>query len=275
MLKPLFHLLVYAGTLLGLVLCGYLDVLNGAARGFLFPAVLMVVLDAWFNPPMVSFTMPLLASAVALIWEAWGRGGGPITGVDFWNFTDRFLMLTGVNLLTYVASFYHNRFKSGAVFDNGLMSEADFHHQLEDEIQRLTRYGRRFTLSQIHIDPYEELKKEWKESEVQFLESAITHLIRSSIRATDRLTPLGNGEYVILFPETEQEAILALLEKIKALLSKSAESSVKPWEVSFSVVTMTFFKAPAGSAEVMDILGQTMKRALKNGNGTMIFETYP
>jgi GGDEF domain-containing protein len=96
--------------------------------------------------------------------------------------------------------------------DTGLLAHWYFSRRLEEECQRSDRYGHVFSL----------LLVEATRSEKSDNRTGISDCIRTSLRASDLSTHLGDGRFLILLPEAGREAALRFAARLRACVGALA-----------------------------------------------------
>lgn len=132
----------------------------------------------------------------------------------------------------------------------GLASEDVFKEVLGLELRRSRRYHRPFTVVGLDVDGFRAVNERFGHSVGDALLRSVASLLRRSVRATDLVCRLGDDDFVVLLPETGNEAAGGALRKIAGVLEAAAAKT--PWAATFSLGAVTFAEAPETAQAVLE-----------------------
>ncbi len=98
----------------------------------------------------------------------------------------------------------------------GLLNRRVFDERLGVEFRRSQRYGRPLSLLMIDLDHFKRVNDEHGHPYGDFVLAETARNISDSIRESDVVGRYGDEEFVVMLPETEQEAALTVAEKLRA-----------------------------------------------------------
>ena len=101
-----------------------------------------------------------------------------------------------------------------------LLTLPAFRTQLELDVQRAHRYSRPLTVAVLDIDRFRRFNVAHGYGAGDALLTGVGRLLASSTRAYDLVCRSGGDEYLLLFPETEADEALAVLERILVQLER-------------------------------------------------------
>ena len=194
---------------------------DGAASPFFYAYPLIVAGAALVVRPAV--TVALAAAAIggylaAALVAAGGRA--PVPG----ELGTVAINLTALVLLAYVAMVVareQRRTRDAAVrlsaLDalTGLANRGYIIAALEREIDRATRYGRRFCLLMADLDGLKEVNDTYGHRVGDHALAIVAGVIRENVRRIDTPARLGGDEFVVLLPETDREGARVVADKIR------------------------------------------------------------
>jgi len=114
----------------------------------------------------------------------------------------------------------------------GLFNRRIFQECLQDEINRVKRYGNALSLVMLDIDHFKKCNDTYGHPVGDEIIKMVARCIRSLIRTTDRAFRYGGEEFAILLPETASGNGYTLSERLR--LAIAADKSVKAISVTIS-----------------------------------------
>ena len=150
-------------------------------------------------------------------------------------------------------------------FLTGALNSRAFYNLVENEHRQTMRYGRPMTLAYIGIDNFKAINSRFGHTVGDTLLRKVARTMMRYLRATDRVARLGGDEYILLLPETDQDAARVVIPKIcNRLADVMADNR---WPVTLSVGVVTFYTAPKTPREMIRAAERMMwavKKAGKN-----------
>lgn len=135
-----------------------------------------------------------------------------------------------------------------------------------DEIYRLRRHDQPFSLAYIDLDNFKEINDTRGHSTGDFLLQTVVATISSNLRRTDVVSRLGGDEFAILLTNSDEQAALIAIYKIREQLHLTMKQH--NLAVTFSIGVLTCTVAPQTVDEIItlaDNLMYAVKKSGKNG----------
>jgi diguanylate cyclase (GGDEF)-like protein len=115
---------------------------------------------------------------------------------------------------------------------SGLFNRRMFQEMLQDEINRVKRYGRPLSLVMIDIDHFKKCNDTYGHPVGDEVIRMVSRTIKSMIRTTDRAFRYGGEEFAILLPETSSGNGYTLSERLR--ITVEADCSVRGPNITIS-----------------------------------------
>ncbi len=157
-------------------------------------------------------------------------------------------------------------------FLTGALNSRAMYNLVENEYLKTKRYGRPMTLVYVGIDAFKAINSRMGHTVGDTLLQKVARTMMRYLRATDRVARLGGDEYVVLLPETDQEAAKVVIPKIRDHLAAVMDDN--GWQVTFSVGVVTFFSAPKTPREMIRASERLMWAVKKAGKDKIRYASY-
>ncbi len=117
---------------------------------------------------------------------------------------------------------YMERLNMNAITDSltGLYNKREFEKRLKEEVNRATRYKRKFSIAIFDLDRFKQWNDTYGHVEGDHLLASVGTLVLSSVRTSDIAFRFGGDEFVIMFPETGTEEAVNVVRSLSAKLTK-------------------------------------------------------
>lgn len=106
----------------------------------------------------------------------------------------------------------------------GLYNRRSFDSRLRDEVERIRRYGRCFTLIIADIDHFKRCNDTYGHQKGDEVLRGVSRIIRSSIRRSDFAARYGGEEIAVVLPETPVDRGSRVGEKMRAAVEEQSEA---------------------------------------------------
>lgn len=105
-----------------------------------------------------------------------------------------------------------------AIFDpaTGLYNSRYLHRRLEMEIARSNRYGYPFTVVVLEIEGFSRIAELYGQSAARTVLKEFAHLLTEAVSVVDVTISLGDGEFMLLLPESKVEDVPRLLQRLSS-----------------------------------------------------------
>jgi diguanylate cyclase (GGDEF)-like protein len=122
----------------------------------------------------------------------------------------------------------------------GVANRRYLDQRLEQELQRLQRYGDRFSVIMTDLDYFKRINDKYGHNAGDSVLVHFTKVLNNNVRASDFVARYGGEEFVILLPDTGQEGATELAERIRLDVAQHRFADVQePVTASFGVTTVT------------------------------------
>lgn len=270
-LVTLDHRIILAGSMLVVVLCGYLDYHTGFELSFFLFYLLPISVTVWFVGSKSALAVSL---ASAVVWAISNRLAGEIYShgaIEIWNTLLRLGVFVIVSLLlSYLKqSLERERKLSRTDFLTGITNSRSFHELASSELNRARRYKHPISVAYIDLDNFKQVNDGFGHSAGDALLKMVAETMLSNLRQTDIVARLGGDEFAVLLPVTGREAAEQAVRKLREELLKRVRE--KSWGVTFSIGVMTFSEYPASSDEMLHRVDKLMYEVKAGGKDNIRF----
>lgn len=104
----------------------------------------------------------------------------------------------------------------------GVYNRREFKNQLNNELERSSRYGHEFSLLLLDIDFFKKLNDTYGHQAGDEALRSISALLKREVRALDRVSRYGGEEFIVILPETSSVTAYVVAERIRQLISTYA-----------------------------------------------------
>lgn len=157
-------------------------------------------------------------------------------------------------------------------FLTGALNSRALYNLVENEHRQTKRYGRPLTLAYIGIDNFKSINSRFGHTVGDTLLRKVARTMMRYLRATDRVARLGGDEYLLLLPETDQDAARVVIPKICDRLTELMTDN--RWPVTLSVGVVTFFTAPKAPREMIRAAERLMRSVKKAGRNNTRYASF-
>jgi diguanylate cyclase (GGDEF)-like protein len=157
------------------------------------------------------------------------------------------------------------REKAAARLDplTGIANRRSFFELAEAEIQRMARYGGRFTVAYMDLDNFKAVNDRDGHETGDRVLVLTAEALRKSLRVNDIVARLGGDEFIFLLPETGAREAEAVFRKLRERLAAVMREG--NWPVTFSVGAATFEKVPESAGQMVRLVDELMYSAKTSG----------
>jgi len=121
-----------------------------------------------------------------------------------------------------------------------LFNRAAFDRRLRDEIERALRYQRELSLAVFDIDYFKSINDRFGHPAGDQVLLIVAETLQSSLRKSDMVFRLGGDEFAAVCPETNNNSISRLLERIETNLNDYYDQFLTDRKVTMSWGTASF-----------------------------------
>jgi diguanylate cyclase (GGDEF)-like protein len=247
---------------------GILDFISGPELSSAIFYILPIALAGWYGSTRLGFAIAVLAS---LAWLAadlgWGLRHYHVL-IPLWNALVRLGLFLVILLL--LSRLRHKLKEEEALADTdqltGLLNVRAYSEKAEQEIERLERYGRPFSLAYLDLDDFKQVNDRFGHSTGDELLQAVAKILRERTRTVDLVARLGGDEFALLLPEADLLSARMAVHKLQSGILEEMARHGWPVTVSSGILEIS---SPPESVHAMttmaDQLMYRIKRTTKNG----------
>lgn len=166
-----------------------------------------------------AFQYGALVTVTAFHWSLNSAAFAPFPyGYFSWaSEVNRIVLLLGATLLstTIVARTEKLRVMSTHDGLTGLYNRAYFTERLREELERAERYHQSVSVAIIDLDLFKAVNDQWGHHAGDLVLRAVSDCLRNGIRRSDSLARYGGEEFAFMFPETDVDEALQMLERLR------------------------------------------------------------
>jgi diguanylate cyclase (GGDEF)-like protein len=229
-----------------------------------------VALAAWLVGPRTAVFFSVLASGIWLLKSRLEDGSGAADALT--TYSNAVLLLGFFLLIATLLSALRSalwREKAAARVDSLTMisNRRAFSELAEAEIERMARYGGRFTVAYLDLDNFKEVNDRFGHETGDRVLVLAAQAIRKSLRVNDIVARLGGDEFIVLLPQTEPSDAEVVFRKLEAQLSEVMKQG--EWPVTVSIGAATFEKPPVSVERMVEVVDGLMYSAKAAGKARL------
>ncbi len=247
----------------------FMDTIDGDKYNFSFFYLFPISLTTWFAGRIFGVVVALLCS---IAWAV-DNHSQDLT-VLIWNTLSTISVFVVISVLVHKVRILweQERKQSQIDFLTGCLNSRAFHGILEYEIHRMKRERKPLTIAYIDLDNFKHINDQFGHLRGDELLKFIVVSVQTSMRKTDVIARVGGDEFVILFPNTDEEAARIAVNKIKDSLR--ADMMLHHWATTFSIGVVTCLDPPSRSEELITLADNYMYEVKRNGKNGIKFMVY-
>lgn len=255
---------------------GVIDYLTGPAITFALIYLIPVSTLAWLNDRRV--TIVLASSLTAMTWitvDYFSERFSLSIIAYSWNFFSRFAILIIVTIILSALKqslIDAHRLSRRDPLTNAL-NKRGFMELAEHEIHRSTRSGNALTIAFLDVDNFKAINDTFGHSTGDKLLTIIVESLHLHTRKSDLIGRVGGDEFVILLPDTGQDAARVIIAKSIGLLMEEIDKLNFP--VTFSLGVLTCIQPPESVDAMIGIADKLMYKVKASSKNAIVFSLYP
>jgi diguanylate cyclase (GGDEF)-like protein len=229
-----------------------------------------VALAAWFVGERTGVIFSVLGAGAWLVESLLEEGfGGADAVVTYSNaaLLLGFFLLFATLLSALRAALWREKAASRVDALTQISNRRAFTELAQAEIERVARYGGRFTVAYLDLDNFKQVNDRFGHETGDRVLVLTAQAIRKNLRVNDIVARVGGDEFIVLLPETEPSDAEAVLRKLEAQLSDVMRQG--RWSVTVSIGAATFEKPPASVEQMVELVDELMYSAKSSGKGRL------
>lgn len=258
--------------LLLIIVIGLIDYATGWEVSFSVFYLLPVMLAAWFSLRWFSLVSAFLGAIAWLLADMTAGHAYSYPLIPYWNASVRLgFFLVSVYILWNLKVALEKE-KELARTDplTEVANVRAFFEAVTLEISRARRYNRHLTLAYMDIDDFKTVNDNAGHSTGDSILRLIAATIKNNLRVTDIIARMGGDEFSILLPETGQESVQTVLERVQKRLLGILKNIGYP--VTFSIGVVTYETPPDSVDEIIRAADKLMYISKSHGKNTIKYE---
>jgi diguanylate cyclase (GGDEF)-like protein len=263
--KILLKSLTLCVSLLWIAGLGILDYSTGKRLSllgfFLFP----VFLATWYTGKKTGIVISFICAAVVSNSEIVSVVRCPHQVIPYWNLIIAFSLFLAVSLLLSNLKRAHLKASDLARTDSltGVANRRAFFEIAGIELYRMNRYKRPFTIAYLELNDLKNMDEtSGREAGDAFLRR-IVDVLDANVRSSDLLARIDEGEFAILFTETNEDQAKSVIEKLCVSLREVLKN--EKLELSYSIGVVTCIRPPATVNDILSKADHMMHMAKREG----------
>ena len=247
---------------------------HGHIFSFLIFYMMPVLLVSWFADRTYAIFMSVCCAAAWLLSDILVEGAPPLSIVPYANMVIKFGFFFWISaiLLRLKLAMETQKAQSRTDFLTGLVNRQYFVELAEQELDRLRRYRRPFTLLYIDVDDFKQVNDRSGHHSGDRVLSMFGRTLRNILRRTDTVARLGGDEFAVLMPETTLENAGVAVKHVKDFVRDNPSNFSQP--ITMSIGSVTFLRAPASVDEMIRQADRLMYRVKESGKDNFKMEVF-
>lgn len=265
------HFLIFLIGVLLIVGIGIIDANLGVEVTFSLFYIMPIALMAWVLGRRAG-VLASLACAMAGYWGDVPVLYNPL--IPFWNSIFRFVLFLVITLLltSLKKALLREREQAHTDFLTSAINVRYFHEIARLELDHLQRYQRPFTIAYLDIDNFKMINDRYGHNIGDHVLRSVVKTMKSHLRKSDIIARIGGDEFVVLLPETDQDAAGHAFRKIQDFLKQEMQQYGFP--ITFSIGVLTCLQAPESTEEMIRAADELMYSAKAAGKNTICSNVY-
>lgn len=268
--------IVFSISILVIMIIGYYDHKTGAQISMMLLYAIPVLVVSWYCGKLEGIVVSIFAASSWLIVNLLHQELGRSAIIISWNFLSRLgvfiLIAYAVSLQTQLRrALEREKLRADTDRLTELLNTEAFRERVEQEIRRAQRYKHPLSLAYIDLDNFKQINDLQGHARGDKLLKQVSETIANNIRKIDIAGRLGGDEFSICLPETDDEQVYTVIDKlVKALDSMIGQSG---WQVTASIGVVTCTEISETYDELLGKADKLMYTAKEKGKNTVEFET--
>jgi diguanylate cyclase (GGDEF)-like protein len=232
------RLLVMAGAAAAVGVVGALDYVTGSELSVALLYLVPIAIGAWFADLRAGVVLSLLSAGVRLQ-DLWMEPRLHVHAMTpYWNGAIElgFFVIVAVLMARLRTTTEHWATLARTDALTGALNRRAFEASAGLELARAERYARSLSLFYLDIDDFKQVNDRGGHEDGDRLLVAVAQTLKRNLRGTDLVARYGGDEFVVLLPETGDQAAVQVLDKLMLALRAAIRER---WPASVSIGAIT------------------------------------
>lgn len=268
-INPKKPLLFLTASLL-LLMVGVLDFITGPDISLSIFYLIPIAVYAWGLKKNFGILGAVLGTVVWFQVETATNTKQISVFIHLWNAFNRL----GIFLLPalFLKVIEQERLHARTDFLTGAINHRHFHELLEMETHRSARYNLTFTVAFVDADNFKTVNDTFGHVFGDEILKLIVGVMRASLRKTDIVARVGGDEFIVLLPETDQDAARTAIAHMYRSLTDGMLAKKCP--ITFSVGALTLTAPQLSSDQILNHVDKVMYLVKNGGKNNLRFEMF-
>lgn len=145
----------------------------------------------------------------------------------------------------------------------GALNRTEIMHKISQEISHMRRTGEHFALLELDIDHFKRVNDTYGHDAGDQVLQGLVRTIKASLRASDEIGRIGGEEFLILLPHTSESLSMAMAERMRDLVAKTAldVNDASPLQITVSIGSSSSNTKNILSLHTLDAMNHLIKEA--------------
>lgn len=253
-----------------LLLVGALDYVTGPELSFSLFYLIPIAVSSWGLRRNYGILTAVLSTILWLFIEVISTTSHHNAFIHLWNAIIRlgFFLLPALLL----KSLEQERLHARTDFLTSAFNHRYFHEILQMEIDRSARYNLTFTVVFIDTDNFKAVNDTYGHTFGDETLRVIVEIMKNNLRKTDTIARVGGDEFIILLPETGDQAARIVIANLSRKLKD--EMHAKKCPITFSMGVLTLTAPKISTDQVLNIADKIMYLVKNSGKDNIRYEIY-
>lgn len=242
------------------------DCASGSELTFSIFYLVPISLSAWYSSPLAGVSFSLVGAFLCGYAEFLEYKTYSHTWIGAWNGLVRLIFFLIVAYLVSRVRCEMNRIEGLARIDplTGSKNRRFLFELLEQELEKLKRYGRPFSLLYFDLDNFKVVNDTLGHEVGDEVLKLVVATLEAALRRVDVLARLGGDEFVVLLPEADASQILLVAERLRAATQQAMLARNWPVTSSIGGITITQVTSVEAIIQAADAGMYAAKKSGKN-----------
>jgi diguanylate cyclase (GGDEF)-like protein len=229
--------------------------------------LLPIAFSAWFTGRTGSIFISLICTAA---WT-WSKSFTSIISLKSFSVFGTYVVMS-LLIVKIRHMLEHERNMSRTDHLTGAVNRRAFNEAAIVEIARMSRNHTPLTIAYMDVDNFKEINDLNGHMSGDLLLQMIAKTLLINLRCTDVVARFGGDEFVIMLPNTGQDAARTVMPELIEQLHRSLKDH--NWQITFSVGALTCLTPPKTTDQMITLADDLMYEIKKKGKNCICYGIY-